>query len=43
MRVSAMFALLSTAQAGRNIAGIQANSVSGVFSVTNDLRLDNQQ
>ena len=26
----------------KNIAGLQANSVSGVFSVTNNLRLENQ-
>jgi len=29
-------------QKDKDIAGLQANSVSGVFSVTNNLRLDNQ-
>ena len=28
-------------QADKNVAGIRANSVPGVFSVTNNLRVDN--
>ncbi|MEN6532898.1 MAG: BON domain-containing protein [Bryobacteraceae bacterium] len=30
-------------QNDKNIAGLQANSVSGVFSVTNNLRVENRQ
>jgi hyperosmotically inducible protein len=30
-------------EADKNIAGIQANSVSGVFSVTNNLRVENEK
>ena len=29
-------------EADKNIAGIQANSVPGVFSVTNNLRVEKQ-